>query len=619
MKILNFLKKNVPLIIILIVGSILRFYHIDFQSPWLDEVLTLKETSPEMPFNEFINQVLLREGMPHFYFFLLRLLNNIFIYSSYTARMFSAIIGVLSIYSIYVLGKTIYNKNVGLTATVLLAINWFAILYSQEARPYNLLLLFTIISFTRLVCLIKKPSNKNAVLFGIFIGLVVNAHMIGLLTIFSQYLILLFIYIITKKDQKRSLFKYGLVTFITFIIVALPTYKMFLKVTAYKSGWLTLPGADGFTIIFHDFFGKTELLYVIFSSMIIFFIFKLFNEKNVKLNNNEILNNNIIFSSIVLFTWMFFSILLPIIKSYTSEPMITTRYFIAILPALLISISIGIQLIKNDISKALLIACIVAFSLTDLFLVKDYYNTITKAQFREVSNFVVEKNKNKDKIVSAYGWIISYFFGHDKSIGTIELPLSEHINLMLTDPKAKDSFWYFDGNYRPFNVNDQERLFLEQNFILDYSIEKYDCWARHYRLKNEKPNKIELTTSLSHKEFTPYTADNQGNLLIFQNSTISSKLLILEEGKYEFKLEANSLPEIPIDNQNAHVVVKLNEKKIGEGFLSEKTQNKSKTYTFTISDKTPKIISISFDNDLSKDGLDRNVIIYFIQLKKIGS
>ena len=110
MKIIHIIKKNYILVAILIIASILRLYHLDFQSPWLDEVLTLKETSPDFSFSEFKDQVLLREGMPHLYFLIIRELNAI-CYSSFTPRFFSAILGVLIVLSTYVLGKNFFQKN----------------------------------------------------------------------------------------------------------------------------------------------------------------------------------------------------------------------------------------------------------------------------------------------------------------------------------------------------------------------------------------------------------------------------------------------------------------------------------------------------------------------------
>ncbi len=618
LKISVFLKQNSVLILILLVSLFLRFYHLDIQSPWLDEILTLKESDPSMPFKEFKDQVLLREGMPHLYFFIIRTLGIFFEYDSYTARFFSAIIGFLITVSIYFLGKKIYNKNVGILAALLITINWFAILYSQEARPYNLLVFFIIISFTLLVSLIKKANFINSIVFGIITGLVIHSHMIGLITIFSQYCILLGVFIIEKEYGKRlQIIKFGLLSFITMIIVAIPTYKTFLKAMEYKSGWLTLPGADGMTLIFHHFFGNTELLYFIFSSLILFFCLRVFKLKNKPITSNYLINNKLFLSFFILFIWIFISIILPIIKSYTSEPMITTRYFFGILPALMIIIAIAIENIKNKVIKSAIIVLIVTVSLIDLFLIKDYYNSVSKTQFREVSESMKKFDSDKDKIVSAYGWVLSYFF--DKEEGyqpEIEMTFENYIHLMKTQAIDLESFWYFDGNFRPYNIPNEDEVYLKEYFINDKTIEKQDCWAKHYQLKDKYAKKIKSLTDIQLKDFSPKQFDEKGNYVFLQNGEITTDEINIENGNYKVIIKAQSFPEKPINGENAHIILKVGNKTILDNFVSEKNSEIEKTITFNENKDKKKKIKLIFDNDILLNNQDRNLIIYSIKFIK---
>ena len=209
MKTLNYFKEHFFLIFILLIATFLRFYHLDFQSIWLDEIHTMIESNPKLTFDEFKEVITFREGMGYFYFLTVRNLHTIFGFSTYTARMYSAILGVASVYGIYILGKILYNKNVGLIAASLLCVNFFSIFYSQEARPYMLLMLVTIISFIRLIIFVRNQTIKNAIWFGIATGLIVNTHFVGLTTIFSQYVLLLFLFLLTEKNktpQSKNLF-----------------------------------------------------------------------------------------------------------------------------------------------------------------------------------------------------------------------------------------------------------------------------------------------------------------------------------------------------------------------------------------------------------------------------
>src|SRR5688572_29130012 len=104
-KIKKWFIDNNWLTIILVVTIFLRMYHVDYQSFWLDEVLSMNDTSPEMSFKQFYESVLLWEAFPHLYFLLLKWFMLLFGYSTMQARIFSAIIGVFGVYAIYLLGK----------------------------------------------------------------------------------------------------------------------------------------------------------------------------------------------------------------------------------------------------------------------------------------------------------------------------------------------------------------------------------------------------------------------------------------------------------------------------------------------------------------------------------
>ena len=46
MKAINLIKSNYIFIAIMFIAAIARFYHVDFQSVWLDEIHTLNEANP---------------------------------------------------------------------------------------------------------------------------------------------------------------------------------------------------------------------------------------------------------------------------------------------------------------------------------------------------------------------------------------------------------------------------------------------------------------------------------------------------------------------------------------------------------------------------------------------
>ena len=124
------------------------------------------------------------------------------------------------------------------------------------------------------------------------------------------------------------------------------------------------------------------------------------------------------------------------------------------------------------------------------------------------------------------------------------------------------------------------------------------------------------TENLDLKIFKPVSFDGNGNMMIFENSNIRSSFVFLEKGSYKLIINGNSLPEKPINNENARLKVKINGNEIGNFELSE-LKNKSENSFNFIHDNEEKIrIQLIYDNDLAQNNLDRNIVIYSIKIIK---
>jgi uncharacterized membrane protein len=77
-KILTKIRENKLLTIVIVVGAILRFYNLDFQSVWLDEIHTLNEANPNLTFIEVYESVFQGEQMPPLYFYIIYVLFKVF-------------------------------------------------------------------------------------------------------------------------------------------------------------------------------------------------------------------------------------------------------------------------------------------------------------------------------------------------------------------------------------------------------------------------------------------------------------------------------------------------------------------------------------------------------------
>jgi mannosyltransferase len=129
------------LLAIMFLGAVLRFYGLGFQSLWAGEL-----ASWDFGGRDTISRVVQDGSQPPFYFLILHFARWIFGDSEWALRLPSAIAGWLCIPAIYFLGKKLYSEREGIIAALLVAVLWPTVYYSQEARPYAMLILLSILA-----------------------------------------------------------------------------------------------------------------------------------------------------------------------------------------------------------------------------------------------------------------------------------------------------------------------------------------------------------------------------------------------------------------------------------------------------------------------------------------
>lgn len=502
MKNLQQLKSNYILFIILIIGLILRFYNLDYQSIWLDEIHTMNESNPNTKFSELYDSIMAGEQMPPLYFYILYFIFKVFGYTTFIARLFSAILGVLSIYGIYLLGRELINKKIGLISALILTINPFHLYFSQEIRPYILLFLFSIFSFFYLIKYIKQTHLKNSVYYGVFTGLMLISHFFGLFILLSQLFILLFFLIINEEEKRVHFFKLSFLAGVIIIIIFLPALNIFIKITEIKDFWIPAPTSDAYTLIFKEFFGNSEMVLTLLSVFGLLYFFKLVKVRQTRIKYSEIIVNKVVFSFIIFLPWIAIVLLVPLIRSYLSVPMIISRYFIVVLPAIILIISIGILQFKNKIILSGFVLLLFVFSLTDILIVKKYYTEPNKAQFRDVSNFIKDNSTKEEKVYTTLSWYFQYFIKNQK---LIDKPINELFDEIKSDTSKLYPFWYTNAHGNKFELSDENEQFIDKNFVVDKSYEGFDAWAKRFIPKKMFRPKVSI------QKFKPYDKIYYGN------------------------------------------------------------------------------------------------------------
>ncbi len=206
------------LIILTVIGLFLRFYHLSFNSLWLDEATTLNWSKPGFfEIWEISRNVDFHPPLFHW----IEHIMLVFGQSEFVLRTVPALLGFLTIPVFYLIGKEFYDKNVGIISAALLTFSYFGIYYSQEAYSYSLVLfVFSLVILFYLYAL-RTDNPTWWVIFGVASAIAFWTHyyvFVGLGVIFLHAIIARAGAL--KKDVRQV--KNLLIAFCTMVILTLP-------------------------------------------------------------------------------------------------------------------------------------------------------------------------------------------------------------------------------------------------------------------------------------------------------------------------------------------------------------------------------------------------------------
>jgi mannosyltransferase len=176
------------LLLILIVGTVLRFHLLGFKSLWLDEVTTVGFA--QMPWRDYLRTMWWGDANMVFYYTLLRGWQHLGD-SEFYLRTFSALFGIAAIAAIYAFSNRFLSRKAGIFAACLLAVHSFHIQYSQEVRSYSFLTLLLILCAYAFLAAIETPERTSLwVWYALLSTLAIYTQVFAVFVLASQWLIL---------------------------------------------------------------------------------------------------------------------------------------------------------------------------------------------------------------------------------------------------------------------------------------------------------------------------------------------------------------------------------------------------------------------------------------------
>jgi mannosyltransferase len=409
---------------ITVLGTALRLYHLDFQSLWYDELHSIIPTDPKNSFSSVIQYS--KSDQPPVYFIYLYYFFKLFGYHEVSGRIASVVMGVLAIPVMFFLGREIKGATVGLGAALLTSLNYMHIYYSQELRFYSTVFLFTALSFLFFIRAFKDQKNVNYLLYVVCTTALLYTHYYGLI-IFAVQGIIFLVLLIYRRDKTFVLkCVFSCILVIVFFLPWLPVIFTDLGITSY---WIRRPEPTFFADYFYYYFGKDAFVTVVFIFLIVLFVKMLIKDK--RLADRKPLY-------LIIALWLFFSYFIPYIKSITGTPVLYVRYTIISLPALILVISVGWDLIGQARWKYGVIIAVSLSMVINLFLVRRHYHRIDKQQFREVSALVMKVNQQSYPVYSRFAWHFNFYFKEGRM---------KALDLAGADLSTVDRFWLLEAEF----------------------------------------------------------------------------------------------------------------------------------------------------------------------------
>ena len=262
------------LIILMILGIVFRFVNLDQKVYWADEAFTslrisgytLKEVAKEVYATPVISvedfqkyqrlnpsknvsdtvQGLIAEEpqLTPLYFVMVRFWSQWFGDSVTAIRSFSAVLGSLAIFAMYWLCLELFKSRLSAwIGASLIAVSPFYVLYSQEARPYSLLMLMVLLSSYILLRSLRQATFLNWGLYSLAVAVGLYSHLFFALAALSHGVYILFR---ERFHISKTLIAYmlalalGTVTFIPWLVAIAVNRHQAQAMTNWASEKLSL-------------------------------------------------------------------------------------------------------------------------------------------------------------------------------------------------------------------------------------------------------------------------------------------------------------------------------------------------------------------------------------------
>jgi 4-amino-4-deoxy-L-arabinose transferase-like glycosyltransferase len=418
-KLINWIKNNREISLILLLGMILRLVFITRESFWHDEIMTA--LSMKLSLFEMVRERMAAGHSPLYFIIVYpfaRLLGN----NELILRLPSAIASIVSIYVFYLLAKKLFTdqKTVNIS-TLFFSMSALNIYFSYEARMYSFCVLFIILSFYYLLRSIDENYATLWVYYASSAAFAVYLSAVTIPVILSQAA-----YVIIRRKKWAAF----LVSIASAAVLYVPMALYYLKMK--KLGfieWLDPVTIRTFTEFLNGFAFKPvplagwPLSYVSFMEyaslvavlLILIGVIITFADawKSRKIDDDPR-------AAIFLLAWLVVPIFIEYLYTIFKQPMLgPKRYIIVLSPAFYMLLGLAIKKIsKERIRDLTTIVLIILFSVTLI----TFFNVQTREDWRGAISYIDKSMKPGEVLFGDISTATAYkYYGHNNDLVMLDI------------------------------------------------------------------------------------------------------------------------------------------------------------------------------------------------------
>ena len=472
---LNLKKIKITFIILLIFfGSFIRFYNLNFDDLWSDEMVSYWLSNPFYSFSETISLIFESNLMVSFEI-ILKVFHKLFGYDVHVSRYLNALISVFSIILFAnLLRKNSVNINSILYGTFLLAFNIFHIRYAMELRSYTLTFFLALILINLLFedqYLKKKISYLDYFLIIMSSLLMLFSHSFSVIIIFSLNFYILYLWFFKKNDNSNLIKIFFLNIFIIIFFLI-----FYLKGVSHTPNWIEQLDISFFTNYFFSNFFGSRLIGGVYLVVLLYLL-----TKSIKQIINKA-NINLFFLILI-----FFSYFLPGIYGFIFEPVLINRYIIFVLIPILFLISHLTYESNNNLVKKIFLSLIVILTFFNHFTentFKQFYTNIypSKPEIRKTLEVINKSNSLNYSVLLDVNNKLNINTIYENYLNNYSKKLEFNLNFInyLDKKTLPNDFWII--HIRDITVAE----FKKPNNFLNYKIKEKKYFNRLELYKLEK-------------------------------------------------------------------------------------------------------------------------------------